>query len=124
MFEAGDLVLSSRTQHLVMVVDKTAATVKWWQIGPWLRQHDPEFKPGTLVIFNNNIHERTPTDPRTGPWRSTILEVDPATREQRVLFGGQPGQELLTVIRGKVDLTPRGGLLITAMDAALAPQTA
>jgi hypothetical protein len=30
-----------------------------------------------------------------------------------VLYGGRPGQELLTVIRGKIQFTPRGGLLIT-----------
>jgi hypothetical protein len=124
MFAAGDLVLSSRAQNLVMVVDRTATKVKWWQVGPWLRQHDPEFKPGgTLVLFNNNIHETMPTDPATGPWRSTILEVDPATREERVLFGGTSGQELLTVIRGKVELTPRGGLLITEFEGGRVIET-
>jgi hypothetical protein len=117
MFEAGDLALSSRDQNLVMVVDKTMTRVKWWKIGPWLRQHDPEFKAGgTLVIFNNNVYETTPTDPKTGPWRSHIVETNPATGELKVVFGEKPGQELLTVIRGKIDLTPRGGMLITEFE--------
>jgi hypothetical protein len=123
-FEAGDLALSSRDQNLVMVVDKTASTVKWWRIGPWLRQHDPEFKPGgTLVIFNNNVYETTPMDPRTGPWLTDILEVNPVTGSLKVLFGGKPGQELLTKIRGKVDLTRQGGLMITEFEGGRALET-
>jgi hypothetical protein len=127
MFEAGDLVLSSRDQNLVLVVDKTAATVKWWRIGPWLRQHDPEFKPGgALVVFNNNVYETTresSTAPRNGARQSNILELNPATGEHRVLFGGKPGQELLTVIRGKVELTRQGGLLITEFEGGRVLET-
>jgi hypothetical protein len=44
------------------------------------------------------------------------VETNPATGELKVVFGEKPGQELLTVIRGKIDLTPRGGMLITEFE--------
>ena len=44
-FKAGDLVISSRTQNLVFVVGPDDWRVKWHQMGPWLRQHDPTFNP-------------------------------------------------------------------------------
>jgi hypothetical protein len=119
MFEPGDLALSSRDLNLVMIVDSRASRVKWWQIGPWIRQHDPEFKRGgTIVVFNNNIHqtafgEGDQKTSLTAPRVSNIMEIDPATRESKVVYGGKPGQEFLSIVRGKVDVTPRGGLLIT-----------
>jgi hypothetical protein len=120
MFERGDLIVSLRDHNLIAVVDKGVTRVKWWQIGPWLRQHDPEFRRGgTIAIFNNNVHQTAfggsndfkivPNLPAV----SNIMEVDPATHAARVIYGGQPGQELLSVIKGKIDLTARGDLLIT-----------
>lgn len=119
MFEAGDLALSSRDLNLVMVVDATVSRVKWWQIGPWIRQHDPEFKRGgTIVLLNNNLHQTAFGQEAlkvsmAAPRESNIMEVDPRSGRSAVIYGGTPGQELLTVIKGKVELTPAGGLLIT-----------
>ncbi len=122
MFNAGDLVLSVRELNLVMVVDPTGSTVKWWQIGPWLRQHDPHFAPGgRIVLFNNNIFWNVVTDAnkRTSPGTplvSDVLAVDPVSRQTTRLYGGTPDQQMLSVIRGKVSVTPAGGLLITEPD--------
>ena len=72
MFEAGDLLLSFRTLHLVMVVDPDDYRVKWWSHGPWRFQHDPDFtNDGKISVFSNN----------TGTDRSEILKIDPKTRE-------------------------------------------
>ena len=121
-FEAGDLALSLRNYNLVMVVDPDARKIKWWQIGPWYRQHDPEFRPGgTIAIFNNNIYRTVfgdgpdvsaPDIPRV----SNVMEVNPATGERRIIYGSKKGQELLSVIRGKVELTPHDGVLITEFE--------
>jgi arylsulfotransferase ASST len=119
MFEAGDLALSIRDSNLVLVADKNVSRVKWWQIGPWIRQHDPEFKPGgKIVVFNNNIHqtafEGTNLKASTGAPRVTnIMEIEPASRQAKTIYGGKAGQELLSIIRGKVDVTRVGGLFIT-----------
>lgn len=126
-FAAGDLVISLRDYNLVAVIDPTARKVKWWRVGPWLRQHDPEFAPGgKLVVFNNNLFmgdkDHMPTDlAALGPdQRSNILELDPADGSYRVICGEGPGQAFRSVQRGKVELTPDGGLLIADVEGGCA----
>ncbi len=122
MFEAGDLAVSIRQLNLVMVIDPDDGKVKWWRIGPWLRQHDPEFRAGgRLVVFNNNAYktaypvgdEKTPVEFERG---STVVEIDPASGAYATLYGQMAGQEMLTIVRGKVELTPLGGLLVTEFE--------
>ncbi len=72
MFETGDLLLSFRNLNLVAVVDPDNGHVKWWNHGPWIGQHDPDFTTdGKISVYNNN----------TGRGRSEIIIVDPLTRE-------------------------------------------
>ena len=122
MFEAGDLALSIRSYNMVLVIDPDTGKIKWWRIGPWLRQHDPEFKPGgTIVVFNNNIYQTAFNASElpvfvssiSAPSVTNILEIDPASDEHRIIYGGRRGQEILSIIKGKVELTPNGGLLVT-----------
>ncbi len=129
LFEAGDLALSIRELNMVMVVDPADGRVKWWQIGPWLRQHDPEFKPGgTIAIFNNNMYEiafgasKGTTDPSL-PRVTNISEIDPVTRDTRIIYGGRKDQEILSIWRGKFDPTPNGGLFITESEAGRVLET-
>lgn len=121
MFDAGDLAISMRTRNLVMVVDPEAREVKWHQTGPWLRQHDPEFRPdGRLSIFNNNVYGTAYVDGRTDldtPFTTNIMTVDPVSGETTVTYGDEPGQEMLSVIRGKHQLLEDGGMLIAEFDA-------
>jgi Arylsulfotransferase (ASST) len=121
-FSAGDLMLSIREMNLIMVVDPDRRKIKWWQTGPWLRQHDPEFRRGgKIVVFNNNVY-RTAFDndqdktPLSYPIGSDIIEIDPESNEAEVIYGTADGQEMLTVVRGKVELTVGGGLLITEFE--------
>ncbi len=122
LFEAGDLALSIRQSNLVLVMDPDNGKVKWWRVGPWLRQHDPEFKAGgTIVVFNNNVYKTAyPTPAERSPVEferaSNIVEIDPASGEVETIYGGEEGQEMLTIVRGKVELTPRGGLLVTEFE--------
>ncbi|MFM2354295.1 MAG: hypothetical protein RLZZ528_31 [Pseudomonadota bacterium] len=125
MFEAGDLLISLRQQNLVAVVDPDDWRIKWHMVGPWLRQHDPEFAPdGTIHVFNNNhyrfvLESSGRADPSIER-RSTIMAVDPATDAVTTLYGGRPGQEFGTVIRGKQQLMPGGGTLVTEFEAGRA----
>ena len=124
-FEAGDLVLSLRDYNLVFVVDPDDWHVKWHQTGPWLRQHDPEFTAdGTISVFNNNVYRLAlgPGDRSdlATPRISNIIQVDPASGLTEVVYGEREGQEFLSVIRGKHDLTPEGGILITEFEAGRA----
>lgn len=117
-FEAGNLLLSIRGLNLVMVMDPESRKVIWWQTGPWLRQHDPEFnKDGTLTVFNNNLYDSSlvrgdRTGP-SGPRPTNIIRVDPVTRETKVVFGNKPTQGLMSVQRGKHQVTEDGGFFIT-----------
>lgn len=121
LFEAGDLAFSMRQLNLIIVVDGETKQVKWHQTGPWLRQHDPEFRPdGRISIFNNNLYRtsyigKQQLDVST-PARTNIIVIDPVTRETEVVFGERPGEEMLSVIRGQHELLPDNGILITEFD--------
>lgn len=102
MFEAGDLLISLRSINLVAVVDAHAYGVKWWSIGPWIGQHDPDFaSDGTISVYNNNT--------RRG--RSEILKIDPATRGiSNELFAG--GARFYSPFMGRHQYLPNGHVLI------------
>lgn len=121
LFEAGDLAISMRGLNLVMVLDGETRAVKWHHVGPWLRQHDPEFRPdGRISIFNNNVFRNAYVNEQTNlntPFDTNIIVIDPVTNETEVVFGQAPGQEMLSVIRGQHELLPNDGMIITEFDA-------
>jgi len=115
-FAAGDLLLSDRARNLLFVIDPATKKVKWWRIGPWQRQHDPEFSPrGTILMFNNNTFRIYADDisryDATTRTLSQVVELNPTTDEYRIVFGGRESQPLLSMIRGKVEPTERGVLV-------------
>lgn len=113
-FQAGDLILSIKKYNMILVFDPKTEIIKWWKIGPWLRQHDPEFNPdGTITVFNNNCYHRT----EYGTFLSNIIKIDPANNECRVVLGGDNGVRFYTNIRGKHELTRRGGFLVADVEA-------
>jgi hypothetical protein len=120
LFEAGDLVLSLRQFNMILVVDPDTRKIKWWKVGPWRRQHDPEFIPGgKIIVFNNNTYTTMfgqPIDLPDLPTHSEIIEINPVTNEHRVLYGGTEDEQFFTTVKGKHQYTPQGGLLITEFD--------
>ncbi|MDQ2091522.1 arylsulfotransferase family protein [Marimonas arenosa] len=105
-FAAGDLAVSMRKLNLIFIFDPSTKQIKWHSTGPWIRQHDPEFSgDGKLSVFNNNAywywqdalgHVR-PDSPAT----SNIIEYDLETGAHQIWYGGRPGEELISVIRGQ-----------------------
>ena len=119
MFAAGDLLVSLRTPNLVLVVDPHTLVVKWFQAGPWLGQHDPDFlNNGRILVFNNNSTGSKASGDRYGG--SNILEVDPATHATTYRFGVAPSQHVFTRIMGKHQELESGHLLITESDGGRA----
>lgn len=124
MFEAGDLALSIRKLNLILVFSPETEKIKWWKIGPWLRQHDPQFRDdGKLIVFNNNTYRTAYGNVQYGekslismPRVSNIMEFDPLTDMAKIIYGGQQDQEMLSVIRGKVEVTKNSGLLVTEFE--------
>lgn len=104
MFEAGDLMFSLRELNLVAVVDPQTGILRWWQHGPWLKQHDPDFHAdGTITIFDN----------ATGTGRSRIRRIDPQDGAMTVEFAGSDDVPFYTWRRGKHQYLPNGNVLLT-----------
>jgi Arylsulfotransferase (ASST) len=124
VFKNGDLALSIYHLNIVLIVDPEKEGVKWWQVGPWLRQHDAEFvSGGKLVVFNNNTYTSALDQQAALSRMSNILEMDPVTRKHKILFGEKSDQDLLSVHRAKVDVTRSGGLIITEFEGGRAIET-
>jgi hypothetical protein len=101
-FEAGDLLISLRNNHLVAVVDRQDHVLKWWQHGPWLFQHDPDFLASGLISVYDNNSQRG---------KSKILTVDPRTGEvDDPLHGGEV--RFYSKAMGKHQHLPNGNVLI------------
>jgi hypothetical protein len=94
-FRAGDL---------VAVIDPDDGRLRWWQSGPWLKQHDPDFQPdGTITVYDNH----------TGSGVSRILRIDPATRAVETVFAGSGETPFYSWQRGKHQMLPNGNVLVT-----------
>lgn len=105
MFEAGDLLVSLRNLNMILVTDRNATHVKWYKIGPWLRQHDPDWQPdGRITVFDNH------PDPQDGG--SRIVAIEPITGKTQTLYGGRKGQFFSTPERGLHQMQADGGILI------------
>lgn len=106
MFCAGDLMISVRNLNLVCVIDPVSFHIKWWNIGPWRLQHDPDFtQDGKISVFNNN----------RGHLRSEILQIDPSTHETvNKLLGGEV--HFYSEAMGKHQYLSNGNILIIVPD--------
>jgi len=113
MFDAGDLMLSLHTMNMVLVIAPTGE-VKWYQSGPWVTPHDPDFEPdGSITLFNNSLFRP----------RSSIVAIDPENREVEnalAKFNGPFKSEF----RGKHQLLPNGNRLITIPEQGQAIEVA
>ena len=119
MFKAGDLLISDKFVNSLSVLDGRTGKLKWYQVGPYLQQHDPEFRAdGKITVFNNNgfdtawRHYGSPAETHL----SNIMAVDPATGETEVIYGDAPGQQFFHIIRGAHDNLPGGGMIITEFE--------
>lgn len=119
LFEPGDIGVSLSSRNLIFVMNPQTLEIKWWKQGPWRLQHEVEFMPdGKIRVFNNNFY-------RSRGWRndkkrvleapriSNIIEIDPVTNTYKVVYGERDGEEMLTVIMGRIEQTEKGGTLIT-----------
>ncbi len=91
----------------VALIDLETRRAVWASRGPWLAQHDPDVLPdGTILVFDNRGN-------LTGPGKSRILEVDPATGGIVWSYGGTQAAPLESLIRASQERLHNGNTLIT-----------
>ncbi|MEO0479519.1 MAG: arylsulfotransferase family protein [Planctomycetota bacterium] len=91
LFEAGDLLVSLRETHTVMVFDPDTLEVKWFDSAHQIRQHDPDFiGDGWISVYDNNPDGIWEGKLRMG---SRLTALRPHTGEFRVIYPeSKPGQ--------------------------------
>jgi hypothetical protein len=104
MFDIGDILISLRSLNLVAVLDANDYRVKWSGIGPWHRQHDPDFlADGTISVYNNNM----------GLGRSNIIKSYPESHRVEIAFQGAEHIPFYSWQRGKHEYLENGNILVT-----------
>jgi hypothetical protein len=107
-FEAGDIMVSIRNIHAVMVFDPDTLEIKYLTIGRVVRQHDPDFIDGnTISIFDNNHVEPDPPGAQ-----SRIIVLSAQNDRARVVYSGSSKRPFYTTMMGKHQWLPNGNLLL------------
>lgn len=105
----GDLLVSSRALSMLMILDQDSGRLKWYHLGPWLRQHDPDITPeGTIEIFNN----RSPLIGETVT-TSQVIAYDPADERVSVLAPVGATGSFYSEIMGAHQRLANGNMMIT-----------
>lgn len=111
--ESGDLMLSLRSMNMITIMDPETGKLKWHQIGPWFRQHDPDItEDGNIEIFNNRsvVVGEYLND-------SQIVSLDPASGETTVLHPKGKEDRFYSRIMGAHQKLDNGNRLIVESSA-------
>jgi len=116
--EEGDLLVSIRNLHMLVILDSDSGQIKWHHTGPWVRQHDPDInEQGIIEVFNNRSEydqlgrhsDRIPG--------SNLISLDPSTGHTTIIYP-QPGQDsFYTDIQGTHQRLGNGNRLINESKA-------
>lgn len=126
LFKPGDLLVSLRLLHLVFVFDPATGRIKWMSSGPWLHQHDPDFRPdGSISVFDNrNLFGHSYEAPLGGmhpPFSSSrIVRINPVDNTYSVVYEGTPDKPFYTHLMGKHQYLDNGNILITQSEGGRA----
>ena len=109
VFEAGDIMVSLRNIHAVMVFDPETLKIKYLTIGKVVRQHDPDFVDGNRISIFDNNH----VAPESQGAQSRIVVVSATNDQMQVIYSGSGEQPFYTDVMGKHQWLPNGNILIT-----------
>jgi len=112
MFEAGDIMVSLRNNNLILIFDPESGDVKWYESGPWVRQHDPQFRADGLITVFDNRKDDTRTGSILGG--SRILAIDPLTRKVTILYQDNEENPFYSNVLGKQQTLDNGNILISS----------
>lgn len=110
----GDLLVSIRQLHTLVVMDAETGKIKWQHRGPWVRQHDPEIsKNGLIEVFNNRSEYPSFSNSSTNQLPgSHILSLNPATSFTSIIFPNSKKNFFYTDIMGTHQHLENGNRLI------------
>jgi len=112
-FESGNLLLSFRHLNMLLIVDPDSWRVRWYQTGPWLRQHDPDFhSDGSITVFNNNSDDTRRGNLFGG---SAIMAFRPGMLplDTHIIYGPEQDEKFFTNTQGKHQKLPNGNYLVS-----------
>ena len=106
--EAGDLLVSVRQMHMLLIIDREDGVIKWHKVGPWIRQHDPDITPeGNILVFSNR------TNGTAGQFQeSSVMLYDPARDMVSIVYPRDENDSFYSYIMGALQLLTNGNILI------------
>lgn len=106
-FAEGNFLISMLMLNLIAVLDPDQERIVWALKGDFNRQHDPSVvADGKLLLFDNNPRDEA----------SRILELDPATGEQTLVYAGEGSDPFYSATCGVAQRLPNSNTLITESD--------
>ncbi|WP_137389040.1 arylsulfotransferase family protein [Rhodoligotrophos defluvii] len=107
----GQILLSFRETHAIVVLDLEQEDIVWATRGPWIGQHDPDILPnGNILLFDNFAEYEGPGG------TSRVIEFDPRTMAIVWQYTGSPQAPLESRIRSDQQRLANGNTLITESD--------
>ncbi|HKJ24738.1 MAG TPA: arylsulfotransferase family protein [Myxococcota bacterium] len=105
LYALGNLLLSSRHQDAIFVVDpKTKRLVWWYGPGELSGQHDAQMLPnGNVLVFDNGLDRG---------W-SRVVEIDPVEKKIVWQYGDGDETRFFTSGRGAAQKLPNGNVLVS-----------
>lgn len=110
-FRAGNLLISSRPNSFIGVLDPERETMTWALTGPFVEQHDPTVVPGGNLLLFDNGGKRS--------W-SRALELDPTDGSTRWEYRGPADAPLFSFFCGTAARLANGNTLVTETDGGRA----
>ncbi len=110
-FEPGQLMLSLRNIHTVLVFDPETDEIVYRQSGGFVGQHDPDFIDGDRIsVFDNavGIGENAARQSRI-----VMFSATDEGEEHEVYYEGSEATPFYTDVMGKHQWLPNGNLLLT-----------
>lgn len=105
MFKPGQILVSLRNMHAIVVVDPESKKVVWLARGMWRAQHYAQFvDDGTIMLFDNRGTKKRV---------SRILKYNPTTEETEIVFQGGKNNAFFSAVSGMQQPLPNGNMLIT-----------
>lgn len=108
-FKPGDVMISLRNIHTVLVFDPESLEITFANTGDVIGQHDPDFVDGdTISVFDNHV-----TSAADASQRSRVLMLKAPDGEAEVYYEGTESHPFYTDVMGKHQWLENGNLLLT-----------